>query len=304
MSANGRNTRNDVRGRSHDRRAPLALRRRARAGPAPGVGQQAALRQPGAAPARRHRAAVPWPAAGPARRHAPAQRPGRTPLPHRRQPGLRRELHRRRLGHARPRHPAGAAQPQRGGLGRRLFRQPVAPLAAPHAAPAAAEHARRQPAQHLCPLRPRQRVLRRLARSDHDLLLGAVCRRRGRSRGGAAGQVPQPRPGDRRRRRPEGARDRQRLGRLRGHRRQGVRRQGHLDHGLARPGRVRPRPRLSRRARRAGRDPAAGLSRREGPLRPHRLDRDVRGRGRALLAHLLPARCASGCCPTVRPACS
>ena len=38
---------------------------------------------------------------------------------------------------------------------------------------------------------------------------------------------------------------------------------------------------------RAGRDPAAGLSRREGPLRPDRLDRDVRGGGRAVLAHLL-----------------
>ena len=37
---------------------------------------------------------------------------------------------------------------------------------------------------------------------------------------------------------------------------------------------------------RAGRDPAAGLSRRDGPLRPHRLDRDVRGGGRALLADL------------------
>ena len=87
---------------------------------------------------------------------------------------------------------------------------------------------------------------------------------------------------------PEGAGDRQRLGRVRGHRRQGVRRQGHLDHRLARPGRVCARPRLSRGLGRAGRDPAAGLSRREGPLRPHRLDRDVRGRGRALLADLLP----------------
>ena len=71
-----------------------------------------------------------------------------------------------------------------------------------------------------------------------------------------------------------------------------------------RPGRVCARPRLSRGLERAGRDPAAGLSRREGPLRPHRLDRDVRGRGRAVLAHLFRTRCASACCPTVRPACS
>ena len=133
----------------------------------------------------------------------------------------------------RSRDAAGAAQPQRACLGRRVFRRPVAPLAAPGAASAAAEHARRQPAQHRRPLRPRQRLLRRLARPDDDLLLRAVRRRRGRSRGGAARQVPQSRPEIAARARPDGARDRLRLGRLRRHRGEGIRRQGDRDHDLA-----------------------------------------------------------------------
>src|SRR6266850_1908147 len=45
--------------------------------------------------------------------------------------------------------------------------------------------------EHLCALRHRQRLLFGLARSEHDLFLGAVRGAHSRSRGGAEQQIPQ-----------------------------------------------------------------------------------------------------------------
>ena len=73
----------------------------------------------------------------PACRDPAAQRPGRPPLPHRWRRRLRRRLHRGRLGYARSRHAAGAAERQRARLGRRLFRRDLAALAAARPASAA-----------------------------------------------------------------------------------------------------------------------------------------------------------------------
>ena len=66
------------------------------------------------------------------------------------------------------------------------------------------------------------------------------------------------------------------------------------SHDLAGAVRLRPQADLRGGAQRARRDQAAGLPRRARRLRPHRLDRDVRSRGRAILAFILRA--------TARPA--
>ena len=140
--------------------------------------------------------------------------------------------------------------------------------------------------QHLRALRHRQRLLFGLARSEHDLFLGAV---RGRHRGsdrGAEQQIPPACRSDRPAARPEAAGDRLRLGRLCRIRRQDLWREGgRADHqqGAARfrAGRIH-----EGRPCRQGRNPAAGLSRRARPLRPHRLDRDDRGGRRAVLAEI------------------
>ena len=121
----------------------------------------AATRQPRDRPAGWRPPAVQGQRARPARRPVPEERARRPALSDRGRRRLCGRLHRRRLGHARPRDPAGACSAERGGLGRQLFRRPVAPLAAPPAAHAAAQHPPRQPAQHPRPLRPRQRLLSR-----------------------------------------------------------------------------------------------------------------------------------------------
>ena len=101
---------------------------------------------------------------------------------HRRQRRLCGRLHRGRLGYARPRHAAGPAQPNEhawgdgyfGGLWQRWLRR-AQHLLRPNTR-------QRQPAQHPCPLRSGQRVLRRMARPVDDLLVSPVRGWRGRSR--------------------------------------------------------------------------------------------------------------------------
>ena len=155
------------------------------------------------------------------------------PRPARRRYRLRRSLHGRLLRFARP---AGADRParrEREGAGPRGPHQPVPRPAAEAAAPATGQFARGLEEEHPRPLRPRQRVLRPVARSHDDLLLGAVRRRAEQAaRSRADRQVrAHPRP-DRRQAGRQHPRDRLRLGRLRRDR-GAARHARHRHHDLA-----------------------------------------------------------------------
>ncbi len=143
-----------------------------------------------------------------------------------------------------------------------------------------------------------------MARSEHDLFVGAVFGRRQRPRRRADREIPR-----------AGARHR--------HRRQATMCWRSAAAGAASPNSRRARSAAASpaspsareqhdfaarahrqgRALRQGRDQAAGLSRRDRQIRPHRLDRDVRGGRRKILAGVLrqgeglPAR------PAAPPAC-
>ena len=110
-------------------------------------------------------------------------------------------------------------------------------VAAPAGSRPAPQQPARQPAQHPRALRPGQRLLRAVPRSDADVLGGRVRARR-RDDGGGVGReeradLPEARAVGRRSR----ARDRHRLGRLRDPRGAHARLQGHHHHALARAAR-------------------------------------------------------------------
>ena len=98
----------------------------------------------------------------------------------RRRRRLRRSLHRRSLDDARSAGAPDAARAQRGGDRARVSRHALAAMAFPPAALAQCQHEAAGEAQHRRPLRPRQRLLPTVARSDDDLFVGAVRRRLGR----------------------------------------------------------------------------------------------------------------------------
>ena len=150
------------------------------------------------------------------------------------------------------------------------------------------QHAQRLAPQHLRPLRPRQRLLPRMARPDDDLFVGAV-----RAPAPTTSKARRPRNTARSPATPASAPDDHVLeigcgwG---GFAEFAAREIGCRVTGLTiskRAARLRARAHRQGRAFRQGRDQAAGLSRRDRQLRPHRLDRDVRGGRREILAGVL-----------------
>ena len=207
---------------------------------------------------------------------------------------LRRELHRRRLEHA-PTWPACSTCWSRnraassGGL-----RQLVGRAGCTALRHLLNRNTRaRQPQEHPRALRPRQRVLRAVAGPDDDLLERAVRRRPGarRSKPAQARQVPRAssaqlalEPGRAR------ARDRLRLGRLRRDGRARRRLPRHRPHAVD----ASSSPTRSERMRAPASRDRVDLQLRDyrdsaGQYDARRLDRDVRGGRRALLAELLRA---------------
>ena len=197
---------------------------------------------------------------------------------------LRRRLHRRRLDHARPArpHPPAGAQPRGPAQGDRRLSRPPARRAP--ASSAAAQFPARQPPQHRGALRSRQRFLSPVARSFDALFLCALRRIDARSRIGAGGQIAPHRGMARSARTGGGARNRLRLGRARRASRKGSRIARHRGHPIAGAARLRPRAAGGRGKIGTGRPAPSGLSRHRRELRPHCLDRNVRGGGRGLLA--------------------
>ena len=144
-------------------------------------------------------------------------------------------------------------------------------------------------AEHRRALRPRQRLLPAVAGRVDDLLVGVFGGDASSRSSRAAGQVR----ADARRARAAGGcahpRDRLRLGRLRRvAARRGLPRHGTL--AVRRADRVRARTARAAGPRRPGRVPHPGLPRRTRRVRRRRVDRDVRGGRREVLADVLPPR--------------
>ena len=210
------------------------------------------------------------------------------------------------LGHARPHATPHGAGRQPVGAGARVLRSLVDAHAAAPASTSSTPTRERQARRNiLAHYDLGNDFYAAVARSDDDVFVGALRRPLRRSRSPT-------------RNRPNttacstssrcaGARtrsgDRLRLGRLRGDRRA---RRPSRDRHLAVRRADRLRAGTTRRARDYAhqRRPApAGLSRRARPLRRHRVDRDVRGGRRALLAGILPhdARRARARRPRLHP---
>ncbi len=152
----------------------------------------------------------------------------------------------------------------------------------------AAQPAHPRAAQRRASLRSRRKTLFAVPRRRPAIFLRLfrsarpVARRRAAcEEAPSCRQAPAPR-------RPPRARHRQRLGRACALHGRVLPRAGHRHHAVARAVPARDRARGRKEPRQRGRIPPAGLPRRAGKIRPHRLGRHVRACRRRLLRRLLP----------------
>ena len=212
--------------------------------------------------------------------------------------GARRGLHGRPARDDRGPHlrlpravPLQPRERRHAGLDPELQRRPL-----PQPPADAVQSVRARAAQRGAPLRHRRRHLRPLPRSRPAVFLRLLHRGR-RPRGGAARQEAPPRGQARHRARAARARHRLGLGRARALSRQGRPLRRHRRDAQQRAAQGLPRARGQGGLEPRGAFRVQGLPQGRGPLRPHRLGRHVRARGRQPLRAPTSASCAI-CSPT------